>query len=410
MPCPGEPFPRGHRHRPGVPRPARGRLLAAVQHRVPGSLSGRHELPRLPEPRRRGSLRGGLHPLARAQPGRGDVRVRLLGPVRAGLPPRRHRPAARDPRHEALPRRVARGQRASPTRCRSSRRATRPSRSSAPGRRASSVARELAVAGHQVTVFDELPYAGGTMLIGVPAFRLPREAIEMDIAPRRAARRHVPLRHAHRPRHHVRAAPGALRRDRHLRGRHGPGAARRARQRPRRHPVRRRLHEGRPTSASRSRSARTSSSSAAATPRWTARARACATAPSNVTIAYRRTRSELVVDEEELGETEREGVRMEFLVSPVEVIGDGEGNVAGVRFIRNRLGEPDATGRRAPDPDRGLGVRGPRPDRHPGGQPGRRQHVPAGRVAASRSTAAASASTPARTPPTSAACSPAATS
>ena len=64
----------------------------------------------------------------------------------------------------------------------------------------------------------------------------------------------------------------------------------------------------------------------------------------NVTIAYRRTRSELVVDEEELGETEREGVRMEFLVSPVEVIGDEEGNVSGVRFIRNRLGEPDATG------------------------------------------------------------------
>src|SRR4029079_11789598 len=26
-----------------------------------------------------------------------------------------------------------------------------------------------------------LPYGGGTMLIGVPAFRLPREAIEMDI-------------------------------------------------------------------------------------------------------------------------------------------------------------------------------------------------------------------------------------
>ena len=43
------------------------------------------------------------------------------------------------------------------------------------------VARELAVAGHQVTVYDDLPYAGGTMLIGVPAFRLPREAIEMDM-------------------------------------------------------------------------------------------------------------------------------------------------------------------------------------------------------------------------------------
>ena len=44
-----------------------------------------------------------------------------------------------------------------------------------------SVARELALKGFRVTVFDGLPYAGGTMLIGVPAFRLPREAIEMDV-------------------------------------------------------------------------------------------------------------------------------------------------------------------------------------------------------------------------------------
>ena len=43
------------------------------------------------------------------------------------------------------------------------------------------VSRELATKGYQVTVFDSLPYAGGTMLIGVPAFRLPREAIEMDV-------------------------------------------------------------------------------------------------------------------------------------------------------------------------------------------------------------------------------------
>jgi ferredoxin len=73
----------------------------------------------------------------------------------------------------------------------------------------------------------------------------------------------------------------------------------------------------------------------------------------NVTIAYRRTRSELVVDEEELGETEREGVRMEFLVSPVEVLGDAAGKVRAVKFVRNRLGEPDATGRRAPVPIEG---------------------------------------------------------
>ena len=50
----------------------------------------------------------------------------------------------------------------------------------------------------------------------------------------------------------------------------------------------------------------------------------------NVTISYRRTRSELVVDQEELGETEREGVRMEFLASPIEVIGE-DGHVTGDR-------------------------------------------------------------------------------
>ncbi len=72
----------------------------------------------------------------------------------------------------------------------------------------------------------------------------------------------------------------------------------------------------------------------------------------HVSIVYRRTRSELVVDEEELGETEREGVRMEFLVSPVELVGE-DGRLTGVRFIRNRLGEPDASGRRSPVPIEG---------------------------------------------------------
>ena len=71
-----------------------------------------------------------------------------------------------------------------------------------------------------------------------------------------------------------------------------------------------------------------------------------------VSIVYRRTRSELVVDEEELGETEREGVRMEFLASPIEVLGE-DGKVAGVKFIRNKLGEPDASGRRSPIPIEG---------------------------------------------------------
>ena len=98
----------------------------------------------------------------------------------------------------------------------------------------------------------------------------------------------------------------------------------------------------------------------------------------HVTIVYRRTRSELVVDEEELGETEREGVRMEFLASPIEVLGE-DGKVTGVRFIRNRLGEPDASGRRSPVPIEGSEFVDPGRHGHPGRLPGGRPHVPAGR-------------------------------
>ena len=63
--------------------------------------------------------------------------------------------------------------------------------------------------GYQVTVFDSLPYGGGTMLIGVPAFRLPREAIEMDVRLVERLGVDVRLQHDDRQGHHVRAAPGA---------------------------------------------------------------------------------------------------------------------------------------------------------------------------------------------------------
>jgi NADPH-dependent glutamate synthase beta subunit-like oxidoreductase len=43
---------------------------------------------------------------------------------------------------------------------------------------------------------------------------------------------------------------------------------------------------------------------------------------------------------------------MEFLASPVEVLGEN-GKVTGVKFIRNKLGEPDASGRRSPVPIEG---------------------------------------------------------
>ena len=72
-----------------------------------------------------------------------------------------------------------------------------------------------------------------------------------------------------------------------------------------------------------------------------------------VTVAYRRTREEMPVHPEEITEALEEGVKFEFLVAPVEVIGDGRGGVAALKLQRMRLGDFDDNGRRRPIPIEG---------------------------------------------------------
>jgi formate dehydrogenase major subunit len=72
-----------------------------------------------------------------------------------------------------------------------------------------------------------------------------------------------------------------------------------------------------------------------------------------VHILYRRTRAEMPVDERELEEAEIEGIKINYLTSPVEVLAGDAQKVSGIRCIRNRLGEPDESGRRRPIPIEG---------------------------------------------------------
>ena len=65
---------------------------------------------------------------------------------------------------------------------------------------------------------------------------------------------------------------------------------------------------------------------------------------------YRRGREELPARAEEVHHAEEEGVRFEFLLAPVEVVGDEAGWVTGLRCVRMALGEPDDSGRRRPEP------------------------------------------------------------
>ena len=67
----------------------------------------------------------------------------------------------------------------------------------------------------------------------------------------------------------------------------------------------------------------------------------------SVTIYYRRTREEMPAYDEEIEAVLDEGVELVTLVSPVEVE-QAEGRLAGVKFIKNELGARDASGRRRP--------------------------------------------------------------
>ena len=74
---------------------------------------------------------------------------------------------------------------------------------------------------------------------------------------------------------------------------------------------------------------------------------------AGTTVAYRRGREEMPAHKAEVDDAERDGVQFTFLVAPVEVVGDASGKVTGLRCQRMALGQPDASGRRRPEPIKG---------------------------------------------------------
>src|SRR3546814_6039785 len=70
---------------------------------------------------------------------------------------------------------------------------------------------------------------------------------------------------------------------------------------------------------------------------------------------YRRDRANMPGSPREVANAEDEGVEFVWLSAPEAF--DGSGAVNGVRATKMRLGQPDATGRRAPEPDPGSEFR-----------------------------------------------------
>ena len=68
----------------------------------------------------------------------------------------------------------------------------------------------------------------------------------------------------------------------------------------------------------------------------------------NVYIVYRRGMEELPARKEEVEHAEEEGIIFKTLTNPIEVLGDENGNVKGMKCVEMELGEPDESGRRRP--------------------------------------------------------------
>jgi homotetrameric NADPH-dependent glutamate synthase len=239
--------------------------------------------------------------------------------------------------------------------------ATAPERAPATGRRVAIVgagpaglacAGELARRGHEITIFDAYHAGGGILRYGIPDYRLPKPIVDAEVDRLRTLG--------------VRFVPGVRIGDgetiESLRERHdtvfvavGVGAS---------------VSPGIPGEALEGvvsaadfleRVNRTAQADAAPRARsvvvlgggnvaMDAARSALRLGAESVTIVYRRGRAELPACSAELHEAEAEGARFVFLASPIEILGDAEGRVRGLRCERMTLGEPDASRRARPVP------------------------------------------------------------
>lgn len=66
-------------------------------------------------------------------------------------------------------------------------------------------------------------------------------------------------------------------------------------------------------------------------------------------IVYRRSLEEMPATKPEIHETKVEGININFLTNPVEIVGENN-QITGVKLVKMELGEPDDSGRRRPQP------------------------------------------------------------
>jgi NADPH-dependent glutamate synthase beta subunit-like oxidoreductase len=219
-----------------------------------------------------------------------------------------------------------------------------------------SCAYQLARRGYKVTVLESLPEAGGMLRYGIPDYRLPREviaaevkriaALGVDIRCGVAVGKDVPFESLQKDFDAIFVAIGAHQgKNIKVEGEDGPGVLTGT-------DFLRQISQGKPPAIGRRVAVigggNTAIDAARASRRLAADGSDAAGNGAEVTLFYRRTRTEMPAIEEEVVGAIEEDVKIEFLAAPTRIVRDGAGKVVKLVLERMKLGEPDASGRRSP--------------------------------------------------------------
>lgn len=222
-----------------------------------------------------------------------------------------------------------------------------------------SCAYQLARRGYAVTVFESLPEAGGMLRYGIPDYRLPRDVLDVevkrivalgvDLRCDMAVGKDVSFDALQKGHDAVFVAIGAHQGKKiRVEGEDGPGVYTGtgflrdvALGRP--PPIGKRVAVigGGDTAIDAARVSRRLPTDSADVARQLG---------ADVTLFYRRTRTEMPAIEEEVAGAVEEDVKIEFLAAPARIVRDASGRVVKLVVERMKLGEPDASGRRSPVP------------------------------------------------------------
>ncbi|MEW6511730.1 MAG: NADH-quinone oxidoreductase subunit NuoF [Bacteroidota bacterium] len=208
----------------------------------------------------------------------------------------------------------------------------------------------LAEKGYAVTVFEKFPVAGGMLALAIPDYRLPKKLLQMEIDVIRDAgvdiKTNSPVEDVgavfHEGYRAVLIAVGAHKnRKLEIPGEDAEGVI---------DPltVLRKVNLGEEVPALGNRVGIIGGGNTAVDAARTA----LRLGSKEVVIFYRRTRPEMPAIPEDVEAAFEEGVKIEYLVAPTRVVAE-HGRLKGVEFIRTKLGEPDASGRKRPVPIEG---------------------------------------------------------